>query len=564
MLPAATTAALQQFAREHQLTLNTLAQAAWAILLHRHSGQDDVISGATVAGRPAQLAGVEQLVGLCINTLPVRARFSRDAALLPWLKQLQHEQIEARQHEHSPLVHVQRWSAVEARQPLFHSLLSFENYPGGSFALDTGLPTLRAAEPRAIERVSYPLNLSVTLGSELALKFIYDRRQFDDSTIDRLAMQMQQLFEQIPLDAGRLLADLPILTAAEQQQLAGWNATARAVPQECLHQLFERHVAQTPDAVALAFGEARLTYGELDRRANQLAHYLQQQGVGPDVLVGLSAERSFEMLIGLLGVLKAGGAFVPLDPTYPQDRLAFMAADAGIGLLLTQQHLLPTWAGATFKQVLCLDRDWPMIAALPSSRPACAATASSLAYVIYTSGSTGRPKGVLVEHADRQPGGRADRAARHRPARPGATVRGAELRRLGLRDRDGALHRGDAAPGQARGSAARPSAVAAAARAGHQRADDRAIGAGGAATRRAARAPAHHRGGRAMPRRAGDALAAGPPLLQRLWADRGHGLVDAGRACRRRPAAQHRRPDPQHAGVPAGCPAAPRTDRQAG
>ncbi len=398
-LPSELTASLQQFAREQQLTLNTLAQAAWALVLHRHSGQDDIVFGATVAGRPTELPGVEELVGLCINTLPVRVRFTPEMMLLPWLHQIQNEQIAARQYEHSPLVHVQRWSAVEPGQPLFQSLLSFENYPGGAFALDTGLDTLHISHPRAIERVSYPLNLSVTLGSELSLKFIYDARQFDARTISQLAEHVQLILEQFVGAADQRVADLAVLTAAEQQQLATWNATARDVTPTCLHHMFEQHAERTPDATALVFGQQQMSYGELERRANQLAHYLQQHGVGPDSLVGLSTERSFEMLIGILGILKAGSAFVPLDPTYPRDRLAFMAEDAQLRLLLTTEHLLPTWQQtADIERVVCLDRDWPMIATQPTERPNSAVGVGNLAYVIYTSGSTGKPKGVLVEH----------------------------------------------------------------------------------------------------------------------------------------------------------------------
>lgn len=398
-VPSAITAKLQQFSRDYQITLNTITQAAWALLLHRHSGQDDIVFGATVAGRPPQLHGVENMVGLMINTLPVRIGIDREASILPWLKQIQNDQIAARQFEHSPLVQVQRWAHIPAGQQLFQSLLSFENYPGGSFALDTGLDTLRISEPNSLERVNYPLNISVTQHNSMSIKFMYDAQVFEFATIKQLAQRLLLLLAEIPAVPSRKVSDLPILTSAEREQLAAWNNTGFPVADTLLQSLFEHYADTQPDATALVFGNQQLSYGELEQRANQVAHHLQQLGVGTGSLVGLSTERSFEMLIGLLGVLKAGGAFVPLDPSYPRDRLSFMASDAGLNILLTQQHLLSTWANtASFEQVLCLDSDWATITQQPSSRPVCPASSNDLAYVIYTSGSTGTPKGVLLEH----------------------------------------------------------------------------------------------------------------------------------------------------------------------
>jgi non-ribosomal peptide synthetase component F len=398
-VPAATTGRLQAFAREHQLTPGTLVQGAWALLLHRYSGQEDVLFGGTVAGRPASLPGSDRMVGLFVNTLPVRVQTPHDASVLAWLKELQAQQAEARAYEHSPLAHVQRWSAFPPGEPLFTSLLSFENYPGGAFSLEAEGAGLQIHAAHAVERTNYPLNLSVMLGAELSLTFIYDERRFDMATITRMAGHFQTVLEHMTRNEEQQLRDLPLLTVAEEQQLATWNATARVVPRTCLHELFEQQVERAPNAVALSLGDAHLTYHELNQRANQVAHMLKGLGVEPDMLVGLSVERSFEMIIGLLGVLKAGGAFVPLDPTYPQDRLDFMAADSGINILLTQERLMPSWRDSTtIRHVVCLDRDWPVIAKLSIDHASGGATADNLAYVIYTSGSTGRPKGVLVEH----------------------------------------------------------------------------------------------------------------------------------------------------------------------
>ena len=196
------------------------------------------------------------------------------------------------------------------------------------------------------------------------------------------------------------MAELPLLTEAEREQLERWNQTRREYPlDECVHQLFEAQAARTPDAVAVVFGDDSLSYRELNARANQLAHYLRDLGVGPEVVVGLCVERGFEMVVGLLGILKAGGAYLPVDPAYPLERISFMLEDAGVALLLTQERLAETLP-AHWGQTLCLDADWGEVASRSAENPPGAAGAGDLAYVIYTSGSTGRPKGVMVSHAN--------------------------------------------------------------------------------------------------------------------------------------------------------------------
>ncbi|MFL5804695.1 MAG: amino acid adenylation domain-containing protein [Roseiflexaceae bacterium] len=401
-LPAADTARLQSFARVHQLTISTLVHGAWALLLSRYSGEEDVVFGSVVAGRPVELAGAETTIGLFLNTLPVRVRIERDAVVLSWLQAFQAQQVEARQYEYSPLAQVQGWSEVDHGMPLFESLLSFENYPAESLAL--GGPKLQVYGGRAIERTNYPLNLSVMPGDELSLKLIYNTRRFDAATIERLAGHFKTLLQSIAADPSQRLADVVLLTEGERRQLlVGWNTTTTDCPRDhCLHELFEAQVVQTPDAIAAVFGDQQLTYRELNRRANQLAQHLRHLGVGPEALVGLCVERSLDMLVGLLGILKAGGAYVPLDPAYPAERLAFMLEDAQVAALVTQEDLLSRlpWdsAGISRRAVVCLDRDRASIAAAPAENLASGATPANLAYVIYTSGSTGRPKGAQVEH----------------------------------------------------------------------------------------------------------------------------------------------------------------------
>jgi amino acid adenylation domain-containing protein len=401
-LPATATARLQSFVRTHQLTLSTLIHGAWALLLSRYSGTEDVLFGSVVSGRPTELAGAETMIGVFLNTLPVRVRAQRDARLLPWLQALHVQQVEARQYEYSPLAQVQSWSEVERGLPLFESLLSFENYPAEWLSLDDA--ALKIHGGRAIERTNYPLNLSVITGAELSLKLIYDTRRFDATTIERLAGHFKTLLQSMAADPAQPLADVALLTAAERRQLlVGWNTTDADYPRDhCLHELFEAQVARTPDATAAVFGGQQLTYRELNQRANQVAQMLRHRGVGPEALVGLCVERSLDMLVGLLGILKAGGAYVPLDPAYPTERLAFMLEDAQVAALVTQTGLLCQLplasAGLSQRAVVCLDRDWANIATAPTENLASGTTPANLAYVIYTSGSTGRPKGTLVEH----------------------------------------------------------------------------------------------------------------------------------------------------------------------
>ena len=442
------TAALQSLARRHQLTLNTLVQGAWALLLSRYSGDEDVVFGATVSGRPADLPGSEFMIGLFINTLPVRVRVERDAPVVSWLRELQAQQVELRQYEYSPLVQIQKWSDVLPGQPLFQSISVFENYPipmdGSTQDLSKGHSdgapylskghsdgtpylskghsdgtpylskghsdgtlgrdgSLVIEDVRSVEQPNYPLTVVGGPAEELVLKIVYDCDRFDDDVIRRMLGHLGTLLQGMAADPDRELSALPLLTPAERQQiLVEWNDTRTEYGHgACAHKLFETQVARTPEAVAVTFEDDSLTYLELNRRANQLAHRLQRLGVGPESRVGICVERSLELIVGILGILKAGGAYVPLDPGYPPERIAFMLEDAHMPVLLTQQHLLKRLPFSILHSpisVLLLDADWPSIAREPDTNPISGAMPENLAYVIYTSGSTGRPKGTLLHH----------------------------------------------------------------------------------------------------------------------------------------------------------------------
>lgn len=400
------TTALQALARRQQVTLNTLVQAAWAVLLSRYSGAEEVVFGVTVAGRAMDLAGIETMVGLFINTLPLRVRVPVKETLASWLQTLQAQQGLLSQYETTPLVQIQGWSGVPRGVPLFESLLVFENYPIDA-ALQTAPGGLAIQDIRFIEQTNYPLSVAIKPGEQLLVSMTYDEQRFSAGSITRMLGHLETLLAGMAANPEQRIGTLPMLTETERQQLlVDWNATSVDAPtDQCFHHRFEAQVVRTPDALAVVAEDQALTYRELNQRANQLAHYLQRLGVGPDRLVGLCCDRSSSMLVGLLGILKAGAAYVPLDPTHPAARLACTLKDARVALLLTRQHLLDRLAlpdgtngtppGLT---VFCLDRDWSQVTREPVQNPTSGATARSLAYVIYTSGSTGQPKGVMIEH----------------------------------------------------------------------------------------------------------------------------------------------------------------------
>jgi amino acid adenylation domain-containing protein len=397
-LSVETTSALQQFARTHKLTLNTVVQGAWALLLSRYSGEEDVLFGATVSGRPPELEGVSRMVGLFINTLPVRARVRRDADPVEWLRAHQSHLSEAQQFEYTSLLQVKGWSEVPSALPLFETLLVFENYPVGE-ALKGRAGSVEVRDLQMLEQTNYPLTVAVVPGAELSLLAGYDRRRFDHATVERILGHWRSLLEGFAAGPPRSLGELRLSDAAGRvATLREWNAPAVARPSErCVHHLFEEQAARTPGATALVFEQTTLSYEALNRRANQLAHYLRAHGVGPESRVGVCVERGIEMVVALLGVMKAGGAYLPLDPAYPPARLADMIADGGVELLLTGGEVaarLPEHGAPA----LCLEAIGEEVAAQSDENPRVGVSPENLVYVIYTSGSTGRPRGVMVTH----------------------------------------------------------------------------------------------------------------------------------------------------------------------
>ncbi|MCC5645815.1 amino acid adenylation domain-containing protein [Nostoc sp. CHAB 5824] len=389
---------LQSLARQHHLTLNNLVQGAWALLLSRYSGESDVVFGATVSGRPPTLAGVDSMVGLLINTLPIRVQVIGKAELLSWLKQLQSQAFEQEQYAYYSLAEIQRLSDVPPGMPLFESLLVFENYPLDSAEQNTK-KTLEISHLRCFERTNYPLTVVVNPESQLSGRIVYDTSRFHEQTIARMIGHFQTLLAGMAANLQQYISQLSLLSEAEEEELILQenNQNIDSIHYKCIHSLFEEQVEKTPNAVALVDEKQRLTYRELNNRTNQLAHYLQALGVKAEVRVGICVERSLLMVIGILAILKAGGAYVPLDPAYPSERLAFMVEDVQTPVLLTQTHLcdrLPIHN----QTVVNLDSDWKIIAQHSEDNLLSEVNPENLAYIIYTSGSTGTPKGTEVPH----------------------------------------------------------------------------------------------------------------------------------------------------------------------
>ncbi|NCQ97821.1 MAG: amino acid adenylation domain-containing protein [Microcystis aeruginosa L211-101] len=389
---------LQSLAQKHNLTLSTLVQAAWAILLSRYSGESEVLFGVTVSGRPHDLSGVEHRVGLFINTLPLRVSIRESDLLLSWLQELQQKQAEIQDYAYVSLAEIQRLSDIPPGVPLFESLVVFENYPREALSRDSR-QSLRVKDVENFEETNYPLTVVAIPKQELLIQLVYDTSRFTQDTIERMAAHLQTILTGIVTDTRQRVTQLPILTTQEQHQLlVEWNNTEADYPlDKSLHQLFEEQAAQNPQGIAVIFEGQKLTYQQLNNRGNQLAHCLRDKGVGPESLVGIFMERSLEMVIGLLGILKAGGAYVPLDPDYPTERLGDILSDSGVSLVLTQESL-GDFLPQTGAELLCLDRDWEKIATYSPENPFNLTTPENLAYVIYTSGSTGKPKGVLISH----------------------------------------------------------------------------------------------------------------------------------------------------------------------
>ncbi|MFL6284239.1 MAG: amino acid adenylation domain-containing protein [Pyrinomonadaceae bacterium] len=388
---------LRGLARREGVTLYMLLLAAWQTLLTRYTGQEDVVVGSPVAGRTR--AETEGLIGFFVNTLVLRTDLSGDPTFRELLGRVREVCLGAYAHQEVPFEKVVEELAPErslSSNPLFQVMFAMQNAPKEELRLG-GLRLEQIETESGTSAFDLMLAAQETDGV-LGGALQYSTDLFDAETAERMLRHFKTLLEGVASDSGRRLSLLPLLDETERRQVVSeWNETRFEYPRACAHQLFERQAEETPDALALVRGSERLTYAELNSRANQLARHLRRLGVGPESRVGVLLGRSTWMIAGLLGVLKAGGAYVPLDPEYPRERLGFMLEDAGVGVLLTEQTLAEGLGGHATTTV-CVDAHRELIAAEPETNPAYAVEVEQAAYVIYTSGSTGNPKGVVVQH----------------------------------------------------------------------------------------------------------------------------------------------------------------------
>ncbi|MEU0391138.1 non-ribosomal peptide synthetase, partial [Streptomyces chartreusis] len=400
-LSSVTSAGVKELARRHGLTVNAVLQSAWALLLARLTGKQDVVFGAIVSGRPPQIPGIEQMVGLLINTVPVRVRLDPSQSLTELMAGVQEEQARLSDHQYLGLTDIQR---AADQGELFDTLYVFENYPVAADSADIpGGLTITGGEGR--DEAHYPVNLAVMPGEKLRLDVGHDTDLFDVTTVRQMLERLRRVVEAMVADPGQRIGDVDVLDVPERERLlVEFNDTARAVPEGTLPELFEAQVARTPDAVAVICGDERASYGELNARANRLARVLVGHGVGPERLVGLALPRSVDMVVAVLAVLKAGGAFLPIDTDYPGERIAFMLQDASPVCVLTTADTRHVAAGSGVSSYDVRDLDIAAAAGsvvsgdLSDEERLAPLRLRNPAYVIYTSGSTGRPKGVVVPH----------------------------------------------------------------------------------------------------------------------------------------------------------------------
>ena len=386
-------------ARRLSVSAAALFHTAWALVIARTSGRDDVMYGTVLLGRLLGSAGAQRILGMFINTLPLRLQL-QGVTTKELVEQTQRELIELLSHEQAALAIARRCSSIVGPAPLFSALLNYRHSVpdrGTGWSSETGVKLLASQG-----RTNYPIMLSVDDSDEgFQLTAHTDVRIDPHRMVGYVSTALQSLVEALEQAPQTPALALSILPGSERQEvIEQFNATQVEYPQKLIHELFEEQVQRTPQAVAVVYEGQSLTYAELNARANQLGRYLRKKGIGADALVGLCVERSLEMVVGLLGILKAGGAYVPLDPHYPAERLAYMLSDAAPAVLLTQGKLREDLLQSS-AEVIALDEQWAEIAVEEVAEPAILSSAACphhLAYIIYTSGSTGEPKGVMVEH----------------------------------------------------------------------------------------------------------------------------------------------------------------------
>ena len=384
-----------EYAKRNKITINSFLQAVWAILLAKYSGEDDVVFGATFSGRPTDLTGSETMLGLFINTLPIRATIDTNVSLTNWIIDFHKNQVAVKDFEHTPLFEIQKWSDIPSKDSLFDSLFVFENYPVDSSVKNIDL-SFEIKDVKTVEKTNYPITVVSSSNIPITLEIAFDSTLISVESVVNLLNHFKGIIQEIIEKDDIKFHEVNYLSVEEKEKLNELNLKCSDYDKDlCIHQKFEKISEEYPGNIAVSFGDQHITYSNLNRRANLLAYYLRKEGIKPEEVVALYSDKSIDMIIGLLGILKAGGVYLPIDPATPGDRVKYIFEDSNPAFILTEKKYtgkfnnieIPTVSLNQFEVEEINGKEFKDL-----SYP------ENLAYIIYTSGSTGKPKGTLLQH----------------------------------------------------------------------------------------------------------------------------------------------------------------------
>ncbi|MFF2175650.1 amino acid adenylation domain-containing protein [Lysinibacillus sp. NPDC058147] len=388
---------IRQVGRLNHYTINCLLQSIWALLLHRYSLEEEVVFGTTFSGRPAELEGAESILGMFINTLPFKVKIKHTETFSNWVREVQKQFLKIREFEHTPLIKLREWADIPNDQALFNSIFVFESYPETTNKNEWG--NVKIQNPFIIERTNYPVSFIVKPGKDITLQIKYKTDEISDETANLILSHFEKALKCIVENPDQQVQDISILSEMEKERILKYSRGKKVSIKKNLlvHNLFEEQVQKTPDVIAVVDDQDKITYRELNEKANLLAYYLRDKGIGPNCLVGVCFNHSIDLVVGILAILKVRGAYVPLDPSYPLERLKFIVKDAKLEIILSHSDL-SVLIKENQAEIIYLDsHEWKQDLRNLGNLP-CKAGTEDNAYVIYTSGSTGTPKGVVISN----------------------------------------------------------------------------------------------------------------------------------------------------------------------